>query len=333
MALNLGGVVLGVAIVTGWHFSALPDGRIASLSSLEVKAFGWPVPQAPGAQGALPTGDQILSKYEEALGGTAALAKVMTRTVKTRRIVDIGTPSDHYLLRYSKRGNYSIMYHSALDGTFLNYTNGCDGKGGWQSGGGGEAGGRAGRGGDGAEPQEGAVRDLPTTTGGICEEEMAFYGYFVLDRARARSHYQSLAVKGIHKIIPVDAGSFGILAGGRGPELALTGARDAYLVLGVPARKPDPFVWMYFDTQTGVLLRRAEAGTGATPVPPGDNPRTTDFIQYRAVGNGTRASFQFVTVAGANRVRGIHMSIVDNDPVDDKVFIKPKNALRFDKGL
>src|SRR4051794_11646651 len=97
-------------------------------------------PQAPktgAASVALPSGDEILAKYEEALGGAAALAKVMTRTVTSRRIVDIGTPSDHVLTRYSKRGNFSIMFHSALDNTFLNYTNGCDGKGGWQGGGGG----------------------------------------------------------------------------------------------------------------------------------------------------------------------------------------------------
>jgi hypothetical protein len=302
--LNVVGIALSIALVGGWR-------------------------QAPAAQSGaqLPTGDQILAKYEEALGGPAAMAKVTTRTVKSRRIVDIGTPSDHILTRYSKRGNYSIMYHSGLDGTFLNYTNGCDGKGGWQ-GGGGEGRGEGGRG----EP--GAVRDLPTTTGGICEEELAFYGYFVLDRTRMRLHYEKLDVKAVEKIIPTAPGPFGALAGGVGPDLDLSGPREAYLVLGVPNHKPDPWVWMYFDKQSGVLLRRAEAGTGEKPNPPGDNPRITDFIQYRAVGDGTKAAFQFVTIgAGAARVRGIHISIVDNAPIDDKVFLKPKNVLRFDKGL
>lgn len=288
-------------------------------------------PQAPQPGAALlPSGDQILAKYEEALGGASALAKVMTRTVTSRRIVDIGTPSDHVLTRYSKRGNFSIMFHSALDNTFLNYTNGCDGKAGWQSGGGG---GRAGNAESGAA-QEGAVRTLDTTTGGICEEELAFYGYFVLDRARMRSHYASLDTKALTTLVPTAAGPFGPLAGGEGGDLDLNGVRQVYLVLAAPNHKPDPFAWLFFDKQTGVLLRRAEAGTGASPTPPGDSPRYTDFIQYRAVGDGTRSSFQFVTVgAGAARVRGIHTKIVDNAPLDDNLFARPKNALRFDKGF
>src|SRR5437016_2598623 len=98
--LRMAGVVCGLGLAVG---------RLAG------------APQAPKAAGAvLPTGDQILAKYEEALGGAAALNKVMTRTVESRRIVDIGTPSDHVLTRYSKRGNFSIMFHAALDDTFLN---------------------------------------------------------------------------------------------------------------------------------------------------------------------------------------------------------------------
>ena len=153
------------------------------------------------------------------------------------------------------------------------------------------------------------------------------------DREYSRGEWLIPSTLGM-KIIPTGAGPFGMLAGGQGADLNLDGPREAYVVLGVPNHKPDPWVWMYFDKQTGVLLRRAEAGTGEKPVPPGDNPRITDFIQYRAVGDGTRSAFQFVTIgAGAARVRGIHTSIVDNGPVDDKVFIKPKTVLRFDKGL
>jgi hypothetical protein len=278
-----------------------------------------PAAPAIGAQGGgegLPTADQILSKYEQALGGAAALGKVMTRTTTTRRVVDIGEPSDHILTRRSKRPMMSIMYHAALDGTFLNYTNGCDGKSGWQ----------------GAD-ESGAPRTSPVSTGGICEQELYYYGYFVLDLARMKQNLQRLDVKMKVKLVPTAPGPWGELAGGQGPDLVPPGPRDTYLVLSVPARKPDPFAWLYFDVETGALLRRAEAGNGATPVPPGDNPRITDFIQYRAVGNGTRAPFQFVTIGADSRVRGIHLRIVDNEPIADSMFAKPKNVNREDKGL
>jgi hypothetical protein len=77
---------------------------------------------AQRATAALPTGDQIIARYEQALGGAAALSKVTTRTTRTRRIVDVGTPSDHLLVRHSKRGPggapLSIMNHGALDGQY-----------------------------------------------------------------------------------------------------------------------------------------------------------------------------------------------------------------------
>jgi hypothetical protein len=93
-------------------------------------------------------------------------------------------------------------------------------------------------------------------------------------------------------------------------------------------------VWLYFDVQTGFLLRRADAGEGDKTIPAGDSPRITDFIQYREVGDGTRMPFQFVTIGpSAARVRGVHINVTDNAPVDDKVFIKPRVGSREDKGL
>jgi hypothetical protein len=264
----------------------------------------------------LPTADQILAKYESALGGSAALSKVMTRTVRSRRVVDIGEPSDHFLLRLSKRPMLSIMNHNALDGTFLNYTNGCDGKSGWQ----------------GAD-ESGAPRTAAASTGGICEQELYYYGYFALDLARMKQNIARLEVKNMIKLAPTAPGPYGELAGGQGPELVPAGLRDVYLVLSVPVRKSDPFAWLYFDVQTGALLRRGEAGTGPMPVQPGDSPRFTDFIQYRAVGDGTRSPFQFVTIDKDTRVRGIHLSIVDNAPLDDSTFARPKNVRQKDKGL
>src|SRR5271168_1717829 len=55
----------------------------------------WPC--QPSAENA-PTSDQILMRYEDALGGAAALGKVNTRIIMQRRFQDIGTPEDEYLL-------------------------------------------------------------------------------------------------------------------------------------------------------------------------------------------------------------------------------------------
>jgi hypothetical protein len=303
-------VQLGCAVV-GFAVAVL---SLAAVDD-EARAQGTPARRSAAA---LPTGDQIITRYEQALGGAAALARVTTRTTKTRRIVDLGTPSDHLLVRHSKRGPggapMSIMNHGDLTGQFMYWLNGCDGKTGWQRG------------------QKDSIEDADTLTGGICEHEQAFYGYFVLDAARMRKNFQRLEVRGVYKIVPTEVGAFGELAGGKGADLVPAGARDTYLVYGVPAGKDAP-VWLFFDVQTGLLLRRGETGEGSTPVPPGDSPRVTDFLQYRDVGDGTKMPFQFVTFGGPNRTRGVHVEVTDNAPIDDKVFIKPKVGSRQDKGL
>jgi hypothetical protein len=267
----------------------------------------------------LPTGDEVIAKYEKFLGGADALAKVKTRIVLSRR-VDEGAATDEMLVHYSKAPMLSIMHYTNIDNSFGHYQNGCDGHAGWSKGGKSDA------------PVVG-----PETTAGNCEEELYYYGYFALNVPRMKANVKQFEVKGTLKIVPADPSSLGELAGGKGRDLIPPGPRQVYLVLSTPAHSTDPYVWLYFDTQTGALLRRAEAGKGPTPVPPGLNPRFTDFIQYRDVGDGTRATFQFVsTAAGGHQQRGVHTSILDNDPktpMPDELFILPKNVNREDKGL
>lgn len=281
--------------------------------------------QRPASAAGTPTTDQILAKYEEALGGRDALAKINTRIVRSRRFQDIGPPEDHDLLRYSKKPPsdsvrvMSIMSHTALDGTFLRWTNGCDAKTGWNW--------------SGRTDPSGKVRDDPATTGGLCEQNLYFYGYFPLDLARMKRNYQRFELKSTQKIFQPPAGPTGEAAGGQGADIVPSGgARETYLMLGVP-RPGDSWDWLYFDVQTGFLLRYADAGTGPAPVPAGNTERIVDYLQYRNVGNGTKSTFQFVTQTPTTRVRGVHMSVEDNTPIDNKVFIKPQNSLRADKGL
>lgn len=288
-----------------------------------------------------PSVDQILERYEESLGGATALAKVNTRILAQRRVQDIGTPEDHYLLRLSKKTAsedehlLSILSHTSLDGTFLRWSNGCDAGGGWNW----------------------SIRDDPgrivesrePSNASLCEEQLYFYGYLPLDLVHLKKAYQRLEYKGLHKIFQPDAGPEGELAGGEGHDIVPAGqARDAYLLLGVPTKQCDDYEWLYFDTKTGLLLRFAIGTVSLSNCNhnPDERPRESnnlslagnttrivDFIQYRRIGDGTVAPFQFVSQGPATRVRGITVNVIENAPIDDSVFQRPKNLLRADKGL
>ncbi|HUO21813.1 MAG TPA: hypothetical protein VMU59_04790 [Caulobacteraceae bacterium] len=291
-------------------------------SAAVLTVFGLTVPGLACAQAAkapLPSADQVLAKYERFLGGAAALSKVSTRTIETRRLQSGARFSDTSLLRLSKRPLLSIMEQSALDGSFIHYGNGCDSKGGWI----------------GSESSENSGRpaDGPASTSGICQQELFYYGYLPLDLAALKANIGRLEVKGESRIIPESPGAAGALAGGRGGDLVPDGPRQAYLVLSSPLRPNDIYMWLYFDTETGALLRREEAGKGPAPTPPGLNTRHTDFVQYREVGDGTRAPFQFISIEPNTEVHGVEVRIVDNDPIGDDQFVRPNDVHRQDKGL
>lgn len=297
----------------------------------------WPC--TPSASSA-PDIDRILAKYEEALGGPVALAKVTTRVIAQRRFQDVGTPEDEYLLRYTKKPSsetgrlLSIMSDSALDGTFLRWPNGCDKTGGWSW--------------SGRNDPSGIPKDAKNSTDGLCEQELYYYGYFPLDLKRLKSAFQRFEYKGIHKVFQPAALPVGEIAAGQGSDIIPAGtASDAYLLLGVPARATDDYQWLYFDTKTGLLLRFASAGNNPNwPNPPladsagtkkltpaGDSPRIVDLLQYRKVGDGTVMPFQFVNQGPETRVRGVISNVLENVPIADSIFTRPKNSLKADKGF
>jgi hypothetical protein len=61
--------------------------------------------------------------------------------------------------------------------------------------------------------------------------------------------------------------------------------RDAYVVVGVP--RDDTPEWLYFDTQTGLLLRKQTV----LPTPIGNSPFRMDFEDYRDTGTGVKFPF------------------------------------------
>ena len=287
-----------------------------------------------------PSVDEILSHYEQALGGAAALAKVNTRVILQRRFQDVGTPEDEYLMRSTKKPAdqssrlMSIMSDTSLDGSFLRWVNGCDAQGGFSW--------------SGRKDPSGKPHEAKNSTDGICEQELYFYGYFPVNLERLKAAYQRFEYKGVHKIFQPVASAVGEVAGGQGADIIPAGeARDVYLLLGVPSKPKDDYTWLYFDTKTGLLLRFAsggdnpnwpnsplnDSGNPTTLAAAGNSPRIVDLLQYRKVGDGTIAPFQFVNQGPETRVRGLIMQMMENAPIDDSVFRRPENSLRADKGL
>jgi photosynthetic reaction center cytochrome c subunit len=99
--------------------------------------------------------------------------------------------------------------------------------------------------------------------------------------------------------------------------------RDAYLVVGVPqGDKPES---LYFDTQTGLLLRKQTV----LPTPIGDSPFQMDFEDYRDTGSGVKIPFVIHmnpanprTELAPNATLRI-TKVEDNTAIDAAKFVKP----------
>jgi hypothetical protein len=103
------------------------------------------------------------------------------------------------------------------------------------------------------------------------------------------------------------------------------GNRDTYVMTGiVRGAGPDR---LYFDTQTGLLLRRLTL----QPTPFGGTPTETDYDDYRDSGSGVKLPFLIRTIPGsASAVLAVSSTIriqkvEDNAPMDSSKFIKPQS--------
>jgi hypothetical protein len=118
------------------------------------------------------------------------------------------------------------------------------------------------------------------------------------------SEYQSLMVEGKEKI----------------------GNNEAYVLTGYPANgSPEN---LYFDVQTGLLLRRS----GVLPTPFGDNPFEFNYSDYRAVDGGVKIPFVIQLFPSTpRRELASHSTIKvieahDNVSLSDSKFAKPKDV-------
>jgi hypothetical protein len=101
--------------------------------------------------------------------------------------------------------------------------------------------------------------------------------------------------------------------------------RDTYLVIGYPEEKiPER---LYFDTQTGLLLRKVTV----VPTAAGDSPFQVDYDDYRDTGSGVKYPFLIHMEPGGPRTElvvhsTIHVERVqDNIPLDHTKFVKPES--------
>jgi hypothetical protein len=100
---------------------------------------------------------------------------------------------------------------------------------------------------------------------------------------------------------------------------------DAYVLLGVvPGAGPDH---LYFDTQTGLLLRRLTL----QPTPVGSTPTQVDYDDYRDAGSGVKMPFTIrMTPGSAAAVLAVTSTlriqkVEQNAPIDDSKFVKPQS--------
>jgi photosynthetic reaction center cytochrome c subunit len=228
---------------------------------------------------ALPTVDQILAKYVQALGGEAAIRKVTSRTITGTQYIPTGpggtVPTPAAVERYQKAPNLVMTIYRA---PAYAISQGYNGTTAWSQ----DQAGRV------AEP---VALDVART-------------------ARASDFYEPLNLKRQYPQMTV-----------RGIETV--NSRDAYLVVGVP--QGDLPESMYFDTQTGLLLRKQTVLS--TPI--GNSPFQVDFDDYRDTGSGVKFPFLIHMSPATARTElapeaTLRVSKVeDNKAIDDVKFAKP----------
>jgi photosynthetic reaction center cytochrome c subunit len=227
----------------------------------------------------LPSADQVLAKYVQALGGEQALRKVTARSIAGTQYIPTGpggvVPTPAAVERVQKAPNLAVTTYRAPT---YSIAEGFDGTTAW------------------SQNQAGRVTEPVKLDVGRAARAADFY-----EPLNLKQEYPQLTVRGIEKV----------------------NGRDAYLVVGVPAGdKPES---LYFDTQTGLLLRKQTV----LPTPIGDSPFQTDFDDYRDTGSGVKFPFLIhMTPANARTELAPEatlrvIKVEDNVTIDSAKFAKP----------
>jgi photosynthetic reaction center cytochrome c subunit len=228
------------------------------------------------AKPTLPTADEILAKYVEALGGEQAIRKVTSRLIAST--VDLpgapgagGTPVHASAQHYFRAPDLNVLITQTPAGPT---STGYDGKSGW------------------SQDAKGVVTESTGVALARAKRNSDFYQSLDL-----KQQYTRLAVRGIEKVRD----------------------HDAYMVQAVP--QGDTAERLYFDTQSGLLLRKWTA----TPTTIGNNPLQTDYDDYRDPGDGVKTPY-LIRIAGLSPAQGVTVhveKVQDNVPIDNSKFDKP----------
>ena len=229
----------------------------------------------------LPTAEQILAKYVEALGGEQAIRKVTSRLIIAKQDIPTGPggviPTPATMQRYQKAPNLLLNVYRTDK---YSISNGFDGSVSW------------------AQDAKGRVTE-PVKLEQIRAKRIAdFYEPLNLKQA-----YSQMKVEGIEKV----------------------NNRDAYVLIGYPQENvPER---LYFDTQTGLLLRKSTV----VPTAVGNSPFQVDYDDYRDTGSGVKYPFLMHMEPGGSRTElAVHSTIrvekiEDNVAVDNAKFVKPES--------
>ncbi|MDQ2975619.1 MAG: c-type cytochrome [Acidobacteriota bacterium] len=228
--------------------------------------------QSASPKEALPTAEQILAKYQEALGGSAAIDKLKTRTMKGTWLTSNGMSLAYEVYQSGPDKLYSVLI-TPKQGTF---ERGVDGSAGW-------------------EKSAGGLRSIEST-------EL----YYL---RRYPDLFKDIKLKE----------QFTRLGGVRKDKL---GDREVYVLRGATTDNRNER--LYFDAQTGLLLRRASSYT--TPI--GVIPEQVDFEDYREV-DGMKLPFTIRITSLDDHYTSTRKftEIKLNVPVDETKFKKPAASL------
>jgi hypothetical protein len=223
---------------------------------------------APGKAGAMPTVDQILDKYVQALGGKEAIEK-LTSTALTGTFELPAMGMSGPLQVYAKAPNKNAVIID-ISG-FGMVKSGFNGSVGWSE-----------------DPQSG-LRELAGAELSDTKRDAEFYREIKL-----KQMFSKLELKGKDKV----------------------GEHDVYVIEATPADgKPEK---MYFDTQSGLLLRRdtdRESPQGSAHV-------ETYFEDYKEAG-GVKTPFTMRIVRPEMTFLLKTTEVKVNVPIDDAKFNKP----------
>ena len=212
-----------------------------------------------------PSGDALLDKYVQAVGGAAAIEKVTSRVMKGT--IDFGGKSLPIDI-YSKDPDKRISFTHMPEGDSVTAFNGTEG---WL-------------GAPGRPLREMHGGDLD---GASMDADLHLATHL-------KSMFSEMRTRGTEKV----------------------GDHEAYVVVG--RREGKPPIRLYFDEQTGLLVRLVRFGETAL----GRLPTQIDYADYRDAG-GVKIPYRWTLARPSGRFTIQVSDVKQNVPVDDAKFVKP----------